>query len=156
MFSMIEKSIDCCLEFTNPPYHINTLVFIGSPKKLIKYILKNYGSDISTLGIDFNSVDGLTIPCTASNGSKIVIIYLPSFNFTLQDFSTLVHEIEHASVYILKFSGCHPVMFENDANEDSDDESIAYLEGNLFNKIIKKLSKKFLTSLDKFSQKHKK
>lgn len=147
--SIMEQSADCSFEFKNSPYHISTLFYVGSSTKFKAYVKKAYGNDLSNLEIDFNTVDGLTIPCTASNGVKIVIIYMPEFHFSINDFSTLVHEIEHAVVYILKFSGCHPVMFENTVDEDSDDESLAYLEGNMFNTIISKLSKKFLTNLDK-------
>ena len=130
----------------NPPYKIDTLVYIGSSKDLLKFMYRNYGKDFLSptidSNIDFSTSDGITVPCRRKDGSQFILIWLNSFNFSLSDITVLAHEILHATVYVLRISGVHSIILENNGGE-SDDEHLAYSLGEMFERVMFNLSKKY-------------
>lgn len=93
------------------------------------------------------------MPLMDEDGHSFVVIWMPSFSWTLDDFETLSHECIHASVMVMRMSGVKAKMFDAKTDEEVDDEPLAYRSSFMFstcltelirklNKIIKKRIKK--------------
>ena len=124
----------------NTPYKIDTLLYIGTEASMRRYMKKNFNQDFEDLDVDFASVDGLTVECSREDGSIFILIWLPSFAWTAQKLGVLAHEIIHASVMVLRSSGVHSLILEEQT--DSDDEALAHTADHMMEYLIDKLIKK--------------
>lgn len=134
----------------NNPYRIYTSFFIGDKKTLKRELKKREHLDLDELEIDDEKTfSGLTVPCSTNDGHSFVLIWLPSFKWTLEDFETLSHECLHAIIMVMRMSGVKSKIFSADEESDCDDEGICYGQSCLFSKILCELVKKHSTSLRK-------
>jgi len=128
----------------NPPYKIDTILYIGTPKELYMYLKSKLKVSLDLDTIDFSSASGITLPMTRKDGSSFVLIWLARMDFTPVTLSPLVHEVIHATIYILKMTGMKAKIFDTDEGEDADDEGIANAADSMFENIIDKLMRKYL------------
>ena len=139
-----QKSVDCHFTVENDPYRIDTVVYIGDAPSLLKWMKKEFGEKVlDGVDADFEGADGMTIPCKRVDGSQFVLLWLRRFNFMKDDFANLVHETTHTSVYVLRLSGVHSAILDSGVS-DSDDECLAYVMGQMLERIMAELGRKYL------------
>lgn len=126
----------------NHPYKIDTLLYIGSEKSVKKYLKKNFSISFDDSGIDFGSVDGLTVDCSRGDGSSFVLIWMPVFQWTASNIAVLTHEAIHCMVMILNMSGVHSKILDAEDQSETDDEALAHSVDYLMEQLIKKLIRK--------------
>lgn len=138
-------SVTGYFEIENSPLRINTLLFIGTKRKLKNYLKLKEGIEIkdnAAFEETFKGASGLTFPCTNINGASFVVVWMPKFEWSLMDIETLSHECIHASVMVMRMSGERPKIFSTRNETDVDDEGLAYRQSSMFVSMLKKLAKK--------------
>lgn len=134
----------------NNPYKIYTSFFIGNKTALARELKRREKLDLNELDInDESTFSGLTVPCTAYDGHSFVLIWLPSFKWTLEDFETLSHECLHAIIMVMRMSGVRSKIFSADDDKSCDDEGICYGQSCLFSSILNELVKRQSSRLRK-------
>lgn len=124
----------------NPPYRIETLVIVSPAAECRRYMRRRCGRGFPQ--VDFGNAAGLTVPCVERNGSQTILLWMDSFDFSVEDMGTLAHECLHAAVYVLRNSGVRSVILEDNGG-DSDDEALAYMVGEMHEKILRELSRRW-------------
>lgn len=93
---MNKKLRDYCLH--DPIYGAHIIVIINKDQDdAIKLFKQKYSEDIE---ID-TDMDGYTF----MNPGKATCVWLKKFNNTVEDYVTLVHELHHATGFILNYNG---------------------------------------------------
>lgn len=132
-------------EIENTPLRINTILFIGSKRKLRNYLKSKEGIDIKQDPVfeeSFNGVGGLTFPCVDADGASFVVVWMPKFEWSVTDLETLDHECLHASVMVMRMSGERPKIFSSKDDTEVDDEGLAYRQSSMFASMLKNLARK--------------
>lgn len=130
-------------EIENKPMRINTILFIGSFDKLKKSIKNRENVNLTSLENENpKKFGGITIPCEAEEGHSFVLIWMPEFDWSLEDFETLSHECLHATIMVLRMSGVKPKIFSAEDDSEVDDEIVAYTSSSMFKTLVSELTKK--------------
>ena len=139
----LNHSLSGWFEVENKPLRINTVYFIGSPRKLKTKLKRKEGIDLGKVGKkfdeNFKGVSGLTFPLDRPDGSSLVVIWMPEFNWSILDFETLSHECLHASVMVMRMSGVRSKIFTASNEIDVDDEGLCYRQATMLTNLIKKM-----------------
>lgn len=138
-----DHSIFGWFEIENRPLRIDTVYFIGSRAKLKTHLKRKEGVDIGTAGKEFwdsfNGAGGLTFPCVRGDGTSLVVIWMPKFDWSVIDIETLSHECLHAAVMVMRMSGLKPKIFTADEETEVDDEGLCYRQATMLSSLIKKM-----------------
>ena len=133
-------------ETENSPLRINTILFIGSKRRLRTQLVKREGIDIADSdGVYeecFEGVDGLTFPCERPDGSAMIVIWMPSFEWRVVDFETLSHECLHAAVMVMRMSGSKARLFSAKADSEVDDEGLCYRQSTMMSSLLAQMAAK--------------
>ena len=132
-------------DIENAPLRINTLFFVGSKGRLVRYLSDGAGVDLKkdpSFDESFKGICGLTFPCTDEDGAGFVVIWMPKFEWSVTDMETLSHECLHAAVMVMRMSGQRPKIFSSKEEEEVDDEGLAYRQSSMFASILKALARK--------------
>lgn len=139
-------SVQGWFEVENKPLRLNTVCFIGSPRKLKNQLKRKEG--IELVGSEkkyyenFKGMSGLTFQLCRPDGSQFVMIWMPKFDWSIIDIETLSHECLHASVMIMRMSGVRSKIFTANKEIDVDDEGLCYRHATMMTSIIKKMVEK--------------
>jgi hypothetical protein len=114
-------------------YFDDVILFIGSHDEVETYIEKDYKVKNSLNQNPYVTAESFEI---VSNGGDLYVnvIYMPFFNFSIDDYDSLVHECVHAGFKVCKRHDL-PVSAENN-------ENLAYIASHLFSRFLTKLKKK--------------
>ena len=138
-----DHSLSGWFEVENKPLRINTVYFIGSPRKLKTQLKRKEGIDLGKadkkFDENFKGVSGLTFPLDRPDGSSLVMIWMPKFDWSILDFETLSHECLHASVMVMRMSGVRSKIFTANKEIDVDDEGMCYRQATMLTNLIKKM-----------------
>ena len=129
----------------NTPLRIDTILSVGSKAKLRNYLKSREGVDLKSdpaFEKAFEGVGGLTFPCTGSDVGSFVVVWMPSFDWSVRDVETLSHECLHASVMVMRMSGQKPRIFSPKDDEEVDDEGLAYRQSSMLAGMLCALAKK--------------
>lgn len=142
-------SLSGWFEVENSPLRINTVFFIGTPNKLRTQLKKKEGIELEkpddgkkNFEENFKGVDGLTFMLDRPDGSSLVVIWMPKFEWSVLDIETLCHECLHASVMVMRSSGVRSKIFMADDDDEVDDEGLCYRISTMMSSLIKKMIKK--------------
>ena len=142
-------SLSGWFEVENNPLRINTVFFIGTPNKLRTQVKRKEGIDLENPSGDkknfeenFRGVDGLTFLLDRPDGSSLVVIWMPKFEWSVLDIETLCHECLHASVMVMRSSGVRSKIFMADEDDEVDDEGLSYRISTMMSSLIKKMIRK--------------
>lgn len=139
----LNHSVSGWFEVENTPLRINTVYFIGSPRKLKTQLKKKEGIDLEKVDENFDEnfegESGLTFPLNRPDGSSLVVIWMPKFDWSILDFETLRHECLHASVMVMRMSGVRSKIFTANKEIDVDDEGLCYQHSTMLTNLIKKM-----------------
>lgn len=140
---VIEHSLSGWFDVENKPLRINTVYFIGSHRKLRTQLKRKEGIDIGKLDDkfddNFNGVSGLTFPLDRPDGSSLVVIWMPKFDWSILDIETLSHECLHASVMVMRMSGVRSKIFTAKNDMEVDDEGLCYRQATMLTNLLKKM-----------------
>ena len=138
-----DHSLSGWFEVENKPLRINTVYFIGSPRKLKTQLKSREGIDLEKVyknfNKNFNGASGLTFPLDRPDGSSLVVIWMPKFNWSILDFETLSHECLHASVMVMRMSGVRSKILTANNDMEVDDEGLCYRQATMLTNLIKKM-----------------
>lgn len=151
-----KHSVSGHFEIENTPLRINTILFIGSKRKLRNHLKSKEGIDIQqdpAFEESFKSASGLTFPCVDSDGASFVVVWMPRFEWSVTDLETLSHECLHASVMVMRMSGEKPRIFSSRSDVDVDDEGLAYRQSSMLASMLKELARKQQRIYRKFAKK---
>lgn len=130
-------------EVENKPLRIDTVLFVGSRRRLRTQMLKREGIDIDKLSEgfaeSFKGVSGLTFSLDRKDGSSFVVIWMPRFDWSIIDVETLCHECLHASVMVMRMSGVKSRIFTAVKDDDVDDEGLCYRQATMLTNLVKKM-----------------
>lgn len=139
----LNHSVSGWFEVENKPLRINTIYFIGNPRKLKTQLKRKEGIDLGKadkkFDENFKGVSGLTFPLDRPDGSSLVMIWMPKFDWSILDFETLSHECLHASVMVMRMSGVRSKIFTANKEIDVDDEGLCYRQATMLTNLIKKM-----------------
>lgn len=148
---------NCYFEIENKPFRIYTVFFIGTESKLKSHLKRKENIELTGLEREEpNTFSGITIPCTTEDGHSFVIIWLPKFEWKLDDFETLSHECLHATIMVMRMSGVKSKIFSAEDNENCDDEGVCYSQSSMFRGILSELIKRQTKLISKKINKTKK
>lgn len=103
-----------------------------TPEEYAEWLNKNKIKDICEK--NFNDLAGFTTQITGANDRTQWLIYVKSFNWTIKEQGTLIHEITHA---IIKIWQNNSISFNPDTQE-----FLAHSIGNLYEDIAAKIHNK--------------
>jgi hypothetical protein len=136
-------SLSGWFEIENTPLRINTVFFIGDSSKLRTQLKKRESIVIEPSENEeenlFKGVSGMTFPAERADGTSLVVIWMPKFEWSIIDIETLSHECLHASVMVMRMSGVKSKIFTAEKDSEVDDEGLCYRQATMMTSLLKKL-----------------
>lgn len=116
-------------------YGDESVLFIGSPQRLKSYLLKHYKyNDISPEEYTGKAAQVIFL-IHERDGHACNIVWMPSFAFLTENYSSLAHECVHIAMRRLSDVG---IKIERD-----NDEALAYLVDFYFYKFLSELTEEY-------------
>ena len=139
----MNHSISGWFEVENSPLRIDTILFVGDPKRLKTQMKRRENIDLEKSNEkyeeNFKGVSGLTFPIERGDGSSMVAIWMPKFDWSILDIETLSHECLHAAVMVMRMSGVRSKIFTASKEIDVDDEGLCYRQATMLTGLLKKM-----------------
>ena len=117
--------------YYNDTYGATCYLYIGSGESFCEWLDKKFDCDENPMEYTYA---GLSLTLGMKDGSKIHIIWMPKYDFSIEDYVTLSHESLHTAIRIMQNRGCESIG-------KGSNEELTYFHDSIYRAFLRRLVK---------------